>query len=583
MIKVRAFVSSLSVAGVLVLTACSKSDSPTAPRPSPTPSAATLTLTVSSSTAIAGQAVEARATVRQGNAAAPDGTVVNFTLPRQTCWVDKNGDNQQQNDELVLCYYFAESGEVSLAKATQGGVASAVWTSVTSGDVTVSASVGSVSATATVRFYAAESPMAAPRFFSINPSSGSTRGGYNATISGQWLCKAYLNGSCAVPGDVTMLTANFKVALRVLSLSGSGASDALVVNIPEGPLGSVDILLENGVGSETVPQAFTFVEDPPDYILAPKPVIYSVSPDRGSWRGGEEISIFGQNLCVRISTTTGYCDVTMLPTVRFEPPGLSAQVVYVSPNGRELRVITPRLSPDPPAAETKASITVTNKTDSDTARDLFLYTGAEVVTPVLYALSPNAGPVEGGTRVTIFGTGFQYPVQVLFGDREAQVVSSNFNQIVCVAPSIAPSGPEASPVTVDVNVVNLLTGKKSQQSLQYRYGAAMFVSGITPNSGYILGWTPATIYGQGFVAPVQVVLTFTGLFSGARIEAEVLSVSGTSIQVRIPPATPYIDAGLLCSQSTGILMNVEVINLGSGLKATGPPFAYVCSGGISGT
>jgi hypothetical protein len=192
--------------------------------------------------------------------------------------------------------------------------------------------------------------------------------------------------------------------------------------------------------------------------------------------------------------------------------------------------------------------------------------------PVLYALSPNAGPIEGGTRVTIFGAGFQYPVQVLFNDREAQVISSNFNQIVCIAPPVVPPTRTSTPIIVDVMVKNILSGNpqgNSSNTLPYRYGEAMFVSGITPNTGYILGWTPATIYGQGFVAPVQVLV--------GGVEAEVVSVSGTSLQVKVPPYR-----GAIGEQCTPVTVSLEVTNLGSGLKVTGPTFTYLCSGGLSG-
>ncbi|MFN3413982.1 MAG: IPT/TIG domain-containing protein [Thermoanaerobaculum sp.] len=211
-----------------------------------------------------------------------------------------------------------------------------------------------------------------------------------------------------------------------------------------------------------------------------------------------------------------------------------------------------------------------------TGANIFVYRVVPVgegATPVLYSLSPNAGPIEGGTRVTIFGSGFEYPVQVLFGDREAQVVSSNFNQIVCIAPSIAPSQP-GSPTIVQVQVKNILTGKSSSNTLPYRYGEAMFVSAITPNTGYILGWTPATIYGQGFVAPVQVRVTVAGVTK----EAEVLSVSGTSIQVRMPPFAEAVGNQGCTPQAA----NFTVTNIGSNLTVSGPTFTYLCSGGISG-
>ncbi|MCS7182234.1 MAG: IPT/TIG domain-containing protein [Thermoanaerobaculum sp.] len=686
-------------AALVVFSSCSKSDSPTAPRPSPTPQAASLTLTVSATSAVTGEAVEARATVRQGTSPVPDGTVVTFTLPNEIC-------------EGVPCHSFLDNNEFRVSKETRAGVASALWTSVKVGDVTVTASSSGATASAQVRFSPRVQPVpaaAAPRFFSITPSSGSARGGYTASISGQWLCKSYLRGVCHSPADVTLRQVfkvverviiegnrreviyrevNRDVALRVRAFSGEGTNDTLVVEIPEADPAyldqsfKVDLVLANGVGGPITvvnafmyladllqagyPQIFTVTPDSgtwqggdevlitgqdlcvyywtssgtcatsilpfvwftpggdaevrwlspdgravrvrtprvdidpisrdwesyltfsnlsgqvsrpfkfrADFVLAESPTIFGVSPNQGSWQGGEEVTVSGVNLCVRFLRSSGLCDTTVPPAVRFTPPGADAMVTWVSPDGRALRVTTPRASVAPITQDIESSISVTNTAGTGNLANSFVYVANRevAVTPVLHALSPNAGPIEGGTRVTIYGTGFQYPVQVLFGDREAQVVSSNFNQIVCIAPSIAATQP-TTPTTVDVSVKNVLTGKTSSNTLPYRYGEAMFVSAITPNTGYILGWNNATIYGQGFVAPVQVLVTVAGLTK----EAQVLSVSGTSIQVKMPPFQEAV-SGQGC---TPVVATFSVTNIGSNLRVTGPGYTYLCSGGISG-
>ncbi|MGC8917167.1 MAG: hypothetical protein ACP5NF_09335, partial [Thermoanaerobaculum sp.] len=271
-----AFLAALGFA--LTLGACNKSDSPTAPRPSPTPSAATLTLSVSPTSAVTEQPVDARATVRQGIAPVPDGTPVTFALPERRC-----GSS--------LCYWFIENNEFTISKTTQGGVASAAWTSRESGDVTVSARSGSATASVTVRFsypqQQAQPPSAPPRFYGITPSLGSARGGYNATVTGQWLCKFYLNGSCHTPADVTMRQVfkvvdqvlvqpdgtvvvtykdvNRDVALRVVAFSGTGDSDSLTVAIPEADTSllredaKVNLVFNNGVQPPTeVVDAFEY-------------------------------------------------------------------------------------------------------------------------------------------------------------------------------------------------------------------------------------------------------------------------------------------------------------------------------------
>jgi len=375
------------------------------------------------------------------------------------------------------------------------------------------------------------------------------------------------------------------VTAVVVGQRGSGQGDELTVRVPEAdPLlldegFYVTLVLNNDFqagGTLTVPNAFFYQAD---LVKAGMPRIFSVTPNQGSWQGGELVRIAGSNLCVYFLAATGQCYTSRAPSVLFvldnETQSAWAEVVAVSPDGRELTVRTPRASITAPTQDVYADIIVGNVSGSDTQSRAFVYpsSGQPAVTPHLYALSPNAGPIEGGTRVTIFGTGFQAPVQVLFGDRQAQVVSSNFNEIVCIAPSIAPSQP-GSPTTVQVSVVNVLTGKVSDNTLPYRYGEAMFISAITPNTGYILGWNPATIYGQGFVAPVQVEVTAGGITK----QAEVLSVSGTSIQVKMPPFAELIgDQGC-----TPVAATFKVTNIGSNLSATGPTYTYLCSGGISG-
>ncbi len=566
---------------VLGLASCSKSDSPTAPRPSPTPQAVSLSLTVSSSTAVVGEAVEARATVRQGGSAVPDGTVVSFALPRDLCFTDTNGNGQKDPGEEAPCHVFLENNQSEITKQTTGGMASAAWTSTKLGEVSITAAVGSSSASATVRF-AGFSLAGKPVVYGVDPDRGSWQGGEEVTIRGEHLC-VYVytdTGQCdtSVPPEVTFEPPGGRAEVVAVAPDGRTLRVRTPRLSPSPPSGTTNskVTVTNQSGFASWDGVFAYLPSPVEYAPAAAPVIYRVEPNHGSWQGGEEVTIYGINLCVYVSTATGLCQTSTLPTVQFTAASTpDAEVTWVSPDGRALRVKTPAVAVAPITDDTYTDVLVTNLNGTAQATRGFVYTVADnpAVTPVLYALSPDSGPIEGGTRVTIFGAGFQYPVQVLFGDRQAQVISSNFNQIVCIAPSIAPTDPN-SPTTVNVSVVNVLTGKVSSNTLPYRYGEAMFVSAITPNTGYILGWNPATIYGQGFVAPVQVTVTVGSITK----EAQVLSVSGTSIQVKLPPFAEAVgDQG--CTPQTA---TVTVTNIGSNLSATAPVYTYLCSGGISG-
>jgi hypothetical protein len=180
-------------------------------------------------------------------------------------------------------------------------------------------------------------------------------------------------------------------------------------------------------------------------------------------------------------------------------------------------------------------------------------------TPQIYALTPNAGPFEGGTRVTISGTGFQSPVQVLFDDVQAQVVTTTYTEIVCISPSITPTAPQTV-VTASVTVTNISNGKVSN-SVDFRYGVTMFISGFTPMEGPADAATTVTIFGQGFVSPVSVV-------TAGGVAWDVQTVAGTEIVVKTKP----LDTAHVCDGgSTGF----TVTNINSSQNADSPgSFAF---------
>ncbi|MFN3413981.1 MAG: hypothetical protein ACK42L_07980, partial [Thermoanaerobaculum sp.] len=159
--------------------------------------------------------------------------------------------------------------------------------------------------------------------------------------------------------QITYKEVNRDVAMRVVSFSGSGQNDSLTVSVPEADSSLLDqnakvaIVLNNVVkignitygGSTEVLNAFEYLAD---YRSSGAAQIFEIIPDKGSWQGGEEVTITGQNLCVFFLSSTGLCDTTVPPAVRFDPPNLQAQVTHVSPDGRMLRVITPKLAPQAP-------------------------------------------------------------------------------------------------------------------------------------------------------------------------------------------------------------------------------------------
>ncbi len=345
-----------------------------------------------------------------------------------------------------------------------------------------------------------------PILYNVQPNRGSPRGGELLTLTGRYLNSASVTFRLGAP-------LNVERQAQVLSISADGTVLTLLTPqaSPEPVTTDVPVafVITTAAGSATFDNVFTYVGE------SRPPLVYYLDPNRGGRAGGELVTIFGKYF---------------LPPMRVVFEGVGDAIVQtVAADGTSVTVLTPPVTGSIPTSPVSVTLTTqygTGRDQSVTLANAFTYVEGEV--PQLFSLTPNSGPIEGGTRVTLIGRGFQYPAQVFFGDRQAQVISVNYEQVICYSPSITPTQP-GTPTTVDVTVRNQATGQTSN-GLPFRYGEAMFISGISPNQGSMQGGTIITIYGQGFVSPVQVIIQI-----GSGIQAEVLSVSGTEVVARTAP------------------------------------------------
>jgi hypothetical protein len=201
----------------------------------------------------------------------------------------------------------------------------------------------------------------------------------------------------------------------------------------------------------------------------------------------------------------------------------------------------------------------------------FTYTSPSL-TPSISTLSPLSGPLEGGTRVSIIGSGFQAPVQVTFGTSgntgaplvnqvEAQVISTTFKEVVIMTPEYRLIDPVFSLPNgqVAIRVVNVNSGTDVVVPAAFRYLPRLQITSIAPTSGSAIGGGQIRIDGLGFDDPVAV--------SVAGIPAQPIRVSGTELIVRLG-STPSP-----CSGATG---PVIVTNINTGDTATsGQTFSYI--------
>jgi hypothetical protein len=115
----------------------------------------------------------------------------------------------------------------------------------------------------------------------------------------------------------------------------------------------------------------------------------------------------------------------------------------------------------------------------------------QAVPPVVASVTPRAGPVAGGTTLTISGSHFTSPATVRVGGVAA-------TSVVVVSPTrISAKAPGHPSGTVDVQVTTA-GGPSHLSSVDWFVYGAPTVTSLSPRSGSSAGGTAVTITGTGF-------------------------------------------------------------------------------------
>ncbi|HVF04291.1 MAG TPA: IPT/TIG domain-containing protein, partial [Frankiaceae bacterium] len=135
-------------------------------------------------------------------------------------------------------------------------------------------------------------------------------------------------------------------------------------------------------------------------------------------------------------------------------------------------------------------------------------------------VTPDDGPLAGGTVITVRGTGLSSAVRVEVGGRRAGSLQIESDSELTAE---TPAGTRAAPVTV---VVVMADGARYGLSPGFTYVAAPVLAAISPDRGPTVGGNTVVLSGEHFRADAVV------RFGTAR--AEVRQVSPTSIEVVAP-------------------------------------------------
>ena len=496
--------------GLAVLTSCS-ADSPTA-KPVPTvvpPEWSIQNLTADPTAPIVDDYSLIVATVFNNGVRAADGTSVLFTASGGAF----------------------ENGEEEMSADTVNGRASVLFTAGEPGTYSVRAQVEGVSRSIAVAFTVSgggggDESLA---IFDVNPRIGSFDGGEQVILRGKGI-KMPVDVTFVVTGEGipdTPFTAEVLSVQESIPLSnGNGQITLLTPYISgaeiraENRESDIEVTRAAGTPEEdvyTMTSAFTFAVGGGG---GGPSSIFGVEPRFGKSSGGDQVTILGRNL-----------EDADVVTFGFRGNELVADIISVAPDGLQIAVITPRFSATPIDENELASVTVINGDgERTTLTDAFVVV-ADEPQPEIASFAPIAGPLDGGTLVTIFGSGFQVPIQVKFGDLAAtdvnvyddQSIADN-DRITCLTPDYSQQPGVTPPFAVTVQVTNMTTGKSDIATESFRYGDNLFISGNSPAEGGRN--TEVTIFGSGFEDPLQVD------FSGTRMD--VIAVSGTQIRAKFP-------------------------------------------------
>lgn len=251
---------------------------------------------------------------------------------------------------------------------------------------------------------------AAPDVVSLSPLSGSTAGGTVVTLTGT----GFRQGAEVLFGSTPATSVTVSSPTELTATTAMHA------------IGVVSVTVRNPDGqSDELARSFRFV-DPP--------TLTAVAPESGDVAGGNTVRLTGAGF-------------TQSSTVTFDGVAAS-QVTLVSPT--ELDAVAPAHAP--------GAVDVVVSVEGATATLAGGYTYVRGA-PTVRAAAPANGPIEGGTLVTVTGSGFVDGATVTFGGTEATgVVVVSADLLRAVAPAHAAGAVELVVTNTDAQSGSLSAG-----------------------------------------------------------------------------------------------------------------------------
>ncbi|HEX6882807.1 MAG TPA: IPT/TIG domain-containing protein [Planctomycetota bacterium] len=346
---------------------------------------------------------------------------------------------------------------------------------------------------------------------------------------------------------------NDQAGFALIVVGGVAATDVDVVSdtritcrFPPGPPGArVEVLLANENGTVSLPAAFR-------YHTAP--TLSSLAPVSGPAAAQRTITLNG----------SGFLDDQAgVPIVLFG--GKAATAVSVL-SDQQVRCNAPAGTPG-----TRVDVSLTNARGAATLAQGYRYHALPAVT----AVSPARGSAQGGTRVTLSGSGFVVdaagPSTVTFGGLAAtSIVVVSDTSLTCTTP------PGTLNAVVDVVVGNANGTGTLAGGFSYSVPPPT-ITALVPASGPAHAPGSVEVRGAGFVADGAGTNT---LRFGSSSAALVSVIDDAKLGCQVPPGTPgaRVDVVITNANGTGQLQQGFRYHARPAVTAIEPPSASALGG-----
>ncbi len=316
-----------------------------------------------------------------------------------------------------------------------------------------------------------------PRVTGLSVTAGSTVGGETETIAGT----GFTNAITVKFGEVSV---SFTV-VNDTTITVTTPPDAVTTNT------MVDVTVASSEGMSAT--------SPADQFTYSLPQVTGLSVSVGPTSGGTSVTITG----------VGFLGAT---AVDF---GSIAAAVFTVVDDTTITTSTPI---DPASATQTIDVSVTSAAGAGAASPADQFTF--VVRPIITSISPTAGPLAGGTPVTITGSGFSGATSVDFGGILAYGVPTSDTSITVTAPA----GETAEAVDLTITTTGGTSARSHADQFTYSPRPSLAVSPVKGLPGTAVRITGAH-FARGEIVKVRY---WTGLSAPNPATVKICSGAATS-------------------------------------------------------